>query len=137
MSACRIQRNFFDGDRNPLHYPLGSMIRIWGETLPSVRGKLESPVNTGGKAFAGRCRSEQNLFSSGLCKSFKCASTPPTSAIKSSPAILQRVANPIQPFGFTFVQDSLMLSLLDGIRDSFGNQADLLDQLEKSQANEF
>ena len=29
-----------------------------------------------------------------------------------------------------FVEDSLALPLLDGLRDGFGNQADLLDQLD-------
>jgi hypothetical protein len=76
---------------------------------------MESPVNIGGKVFAGRSLSKQNLLSSRLCKCFMSASTPTTSAMKSSPTILQGVANPIQPFGFIFVQNRLPLSLLDGI----------------------
>jgi hypothetical protein len=133
-SALCAENFIFQNHRNPHQYPPGLFFCIWGETLPL---KLENPVNTGGKVFAGRCRSEQIIFSSGLCKCFKCASTPPTRAIKSFPTILQRVANPIQPFGFKLVQDSLLPSLLDDIRDSFGNQAYLLGQLDNTQINKL
>jgi hypothetical protein len=53
------------------------------------------------------------------------------------PAILRRVANPVQPFGFSFVQDRPPLSLLDGIRDGFGKQADLLDQSDEGWVNKI
>jgi hypothetical protein len=58
-------------------------------------------------------------------------------ALKLLPAILQRVANPVQPFGFTLVQDDLPLPLLDGVRDVFGDRADLLDHLDNGQINQF
>jgi hypothetical protein len=45
------------------------------------------------------------------------------------PAILQWIANPIQPLGFAFVQSNLPLSLLQGIRDGFRNQTGLPGQL--------
>jgi hypothetical protein len=57
--------------------------------------------------------------------------------VKSFPAIFQRIANPVQPFGFVFVQDSLLLPLPDGIRDGFWNHADLLHQLDNSHINQF
>jgi hypothetical protein len=52
-------------------------------------------------------------------------------------AILQRVANPVQPFGFIFIQDTLPLPLPDGFRDGFWNQANLLDPLDEGQVNKF
>lgn len=60
-----------------------------------------------------------------------------SSAIMLFPAILRRVANPVQPFGFSFVQDRPPLSLLDGIRDGFGKQADLLDQSDEGWVNKI
>ena len=51
--------------------------------------------------------------------------------------MLQRIANPIQPFGLIFVEDSLVLPLLDGLRDGFGNQTDLPDQLDNCHMNQF
>jgi len=55
--------------------------------------------------------------------------------LKSLPKVLQRVAYPVEPFGFMFVQHDLPPSLLDGIRDRLGKQPDLFDQLEDGQAN--
>jgi hypothetical protein len=57
--------------------------------------------------------------------------------LKSLPKILRRVAYPVEPLGFMFVQNDLPPSLLDGIRDCLGKQAGLFDQLEDGQANEF
>jgi len=37
--------------------------------------------------------------------------------LKSLPKILRRVAYPVEPLGFMFVQNDLPPSLLDGIRD--------------------
>src|SRR5277367_4624910 len=50
---------------------------VYGVKPDPQQEKLESPVNTGGKVFAGLCRSEQNFISSGLCKCFKSISAPP------------------------------------------------------------
>jgi hypothetical protein len=71
---------------------------------------------------------------SGLCNWFKSAAL---RAIKLSPAIFRRVANPVQPFGFPFVQDRLPLSLLAGVCHRLRQRADLFDQLHESQANVF
>jgi hypothetical protein len=49
------------------------------------------------------------------------------SAIESLPAVLRRVANPVEPFGFTFVQDSLPLSLFAGHGDDLRKLAHLPD----------
>jgi len=57
--------------------------------------------------------------------------------LKSLPKILRRVAYPVEPLSFKFVQNDLPLSLLDGIRDRLGKQPDLFDQLEEGQANEL
>jgi hypothetical protein len=57
--------------------------------------------------------------------------------LKSLPKILRRVAYPVEPLGFKFVQNDLPPSLACGIRDSLGKQAGLFDQLEDGQANEF
>src|ERR1035441_9827318 len=57
--------------------------------------------------------------------------------LKSLSKILRRVAYPVEPFGLKFVQDCLPLSLLDGIRDGFGKQAGLFDQLGEGHANEL
>jgi len=53
--------------------------------------------------------------------------------IKSLPKILQRVAYPVEPLGFKFVQNDLPPSLVDGIRDRLGKQPCLFDQLEAVQ----
>jgi hypothetical protein len=51
--------------------------------------------------------------------------------------ILRRVADSVEPFGFTFVQNDLPLSLLDGIRDRLGKQPGLFGQLDDGQVNKF
>jgi hypothetical protein len=56
---------------------------------------------------------------------------------KSFPKILRRVANPVEPFGFMFVQDDLPPPLLDGIRNGLGKEPDLFDHPDNGQANEF
>jgi hypothetical protein len=55
------------------------------------------------------------------------------SAIKSPPAILRRVANPVEPFGFTFLQNRLPLSLLADLRDDSRNLANLRGHLDDGQ----
>jgi hypothetical protein len=56
---------------------------------------------------------------------------------KSLSKIFRRVAYPVEPFGFTFVQDSLPPSLPGGMRDRFGKRPSLPDQLNEGQANLF
>jgi hypothetical protein len=56
---------------------------------------------------------------------------------KLSPAILRRVANPVEPFGFPFVQDRLPLSLPAGICNRLGQRADLFEQLNECLTNEL
>ena len=73
-------------------------------------------------------------YLSGLCNWFRLAAT---RTIKLSPAILRRVANPVEPFGFPFVQDRLLLSLLAGVGHRLRQRADLLDELNDGQANVF
>jgi hypothetical protein len=90
-------------------------------------------VNAGAKAFAGDAGPNKIYFRPGCAND----STSPTRAIELLPAIFQRVANPVQPFGFTFVQSSLLLPLPDGIRDGFWNQADLPGQLDEGQPDKF
>ena len=51
--------------------------------------------------------------------------------------VLRRIANPVKPFSFKFVQNDLPLALPDGIRDRLWKQPDLFDQLEESQAYQF
>lgn len=82
--------------------------------------------------FAGPCRPE--FYLSGLCNWFRLAET---RAIKSSPAILRRVANPVEPFGFPFVQNRLPLSLFAGVCHRLWQRADLFDQLNDGQVNEL
>jgi len=49
--------------------------------------------------------------------------------------ILRRVADSVEPFGFTFVQNGLPPPLLDGICNSLGKQPALFGQLDDGQAN--
>jgi hypothetical protein len=88
--------------------------------------KIESPANTGGKVFAGRCWPKQDFVLSGRAN-----------VSNSFPAILRRVENPVEPFGLMFVQDCLTLPLLDGLPDAPGNQADLFDQFNDGQPEQF
>jgi hypothetical protein len=55
----------------------------------------------------------------------------------SFPKILVRVANPVESFGFMFIQDGLPPPLLDGMRDRLGKEPDLFNQLTKGQAKKF
>jgi hypothetical protein len=48
------------------------------------------------------------------------AVAPDAGEIKSLAAILGRVANPVEPFDFVFVQDALSLSFFGGVRDASG-----------------
>jgi hypothetical protein len=56
---------------------------------------------------------------------------------KSLPEILRRVAYPVEPFGFMFVQHELLAPLLGGIRNGLGKQAGLFEQSDDGQANEL
>ncbi len=56
---------------------------------------------------------------------------------KSLSTILRRVAYPVEPFDFKFVQNALPPPLLGGNRERLGKQPDLFDQLEEGQANEL
>jgi hypothetical protein len=51
------------------------------------------------------------------------------------PKILRRIANPVESLGFTFVSDSLLLSLFDGLCNGLGKQANAPNQLDGSPAN--
>ena len=83
--------------------------------------------------LAGPCRPV--LFGlSGLCNWFQSAAT---RTIKSSPAILRRVANPVEPFGFPFVQDRLPLALFAGVGHRLGQRTDIFDQLNYGPINEL
>ena len=73
-------------------------------------------------------------YLSGLCNWFRLAAT---RTIKLSPAILRRVANPVESFGFPFVQDCLPLSLFAGVFHFLRQRADLFDQLNDGQVNEL
>jgi hypothetical protein len=56
--------------------------------------------------------------------------------MKSLPAILRRVANPVEPFDFAFVQDSLPLSLFASHRDDLRKLAHLPDHSSDGQPDE-
>jgi hypothetical protein len=56
---------------------------------------------------------------------------------QSLPKILRRVPYPVESFDFKFVLNRSPSPLLDGICNVLGNQADLLDQLNDGQANDF
>ena len=51
--------------------------------------------------------------------------------------ILRRVADPVEPFRFTFVHNDLLPPLLDSIGDRLGKQPGLFGQLDDGQADEF
>ena len=57
--------------------------------------------------------------------------------IELLPAILRRVADAVNPLGFQFVQDRLLLQVPDGIGDRFGELANLSDQLDNGPINEL
>jgi len=44
-------------------------------------------------------------------------------------AIFRRVANPVEPFRFQFIQDNSLPAQFGNIRDGFGQQANLFEQL--------
>jgi hypothetical protein len=52
-------------------------------------------------------------------------------------AILRRVADAVQPLGFQFVQDRLLLPLPDGIGNRLRKLAGLFAQLDNGQINEL
>ena len=56
---------------------------------------------------------------------------------RSLPTILRRVAYPVEPFGFKFVQNDLPAPLLDGIDGRLGKQPGLFDDADDGHANEF
>jgi hypothetical protein len=94
---------------------------------------MESPANTGGKVFTGRCRSDKIRFRSG----WQIVSFTSMAAIKSLPTIFRRIANPVDPFGFTLIQDQSVLPLLAGIGDGFWHNANLFDQPAEGSAKVF
>jgi len=55
----------------------------------------------------------------------------------SLPTVLRRVAYPVEPFDFLFVQYDLPLPLVGSVRDRLGKQPDLFGQLDDGHANEF
>ena len=57
--------------------------------------------------------------------------------MKLLPTILRRVADPVEPFDFKFLQNVLPPPLLDGIGDSLRKQPGLFSQLEGGQVNEL
>lgn len=57
--------------------------------------------------------------------------------LKSLPAILFRVANPVEPFGFKVVQNHLLLALPREISDGLGQQANQCEPLTAPQPNVF
>ena len=46
----------------------------------------------------------------------------PSTGLKSLPAVLRRIAYPVEPFDFKFVQNGLLPPLLEGQRDRLGKQ---------------
>jgi len=56
---------------------------------------------------------------------------------ESLSAIFFRVANPVEPFGFLFVQDHALLALAGDIRNGLRELANLFDQLADGRANVF
>jgi hypothetical protein len=115
-------------------YSSFKMIWIWGETLPSLdRGKMEKPGEHRRKSIHRTCR-PNFYYLSGLCNGFRPAAK---RTLKLSPAILRRVANPVEPFGFPFVQDRLPLSLPAGVGHCLRQRADLFDQLNDGPVNEL
>jgi hypothetical protein len=57
--------------------------------------------------------------------------------IKSLPAILRRVAYPVNPLGFQFVQNYLLLSQPDCIGDRLGHLAGLSAELNHGLVNKL
>ena len=57
--------------------------------------------------------------------------------MKSLPKILPRIAYPIEPFGFVFVEHNLPPPLLESMGGSLWKQTGLFDQPEDGQANDF
>jgi hypothetical protein len=57
--------------------------------------------------------------------------------LTSLPPIFGRVANPVEPFGFTLVPDRLEPALPAGMGDDFWNQANPIDQPAQGQAKSF
>ena len=57
--------------------------------------------------------------------------------VKSFPAILGRVADAIQPFGFKFVEHDLLPPVPEGGRKGLGQPGDFSDQPGRRQADEL
>jgi hypothetical protein len=94
---------------------------------------MESPANTGGKVFTGRCRSDKIRFRPG----WQIVSFTSMAEIKSLPTIFGRVANPVDPFRFTLIQDQSSPPLLAGIGDGFWHKANLFEQPAEGPAKVF
>jgi hypothetical protein len=62
---------------------------------------------------------------------------PRACGLKSLSKILRRVANPVEPLNFMFVQHDLPSPFPDGIRDRLGKQPRLFNQLDDGQANKL
>ena len=58
-------------------------------------------------------------------------------AQRSLSKILRRVAYPVEPFGFMFVQHDPPPALPGGVRGGLGKEPGLFDRLDDGQANEF
>lgn len=58
---------------------------------------------------------------------------PSERGINSFAQILGRIADPVEPFSFTFVPHDLQLSPLDGVGDGLGKPPDLFGQLDEGQ----
>ena len=52
-------------------------------------------------------------------------------------SILLRIADPVEPLDFQFVQNDLPLPLFDGLHNRAGKQAGLFDHLNEGQANKL
>jgi len=59
----------------------------------------------------------------------------PDISLISSSTILRRVAYPVEPFDFQFVQTGLPPPLLDGSRNRLGKQPGLFDETDDCQGN--
>jgi hypothetical protein len=62
---------------------------------------------------------------------------PDTDEAKSFSAILGRVADAVNPFGFAFVADVLLPPLFGGIRDGPGHRANLFEPLDNGHADKL
>jgi len=78
-------------------------------------------VNTGGKRSPGDAGPNKIYFVQAAQIHVR------RQPMKLLAAIFQRVANPVEPFGFTFVQDGLPLPALHGLHDFLGQLANLPD----------